>query len=94
MTYAYSALYEPAFPVIPVRLYNPETGESTDQLTALLDTGSDGTLVPIRFLQQILAPSLTETSIRSHWEEWRAVQLFIVDRAGRHEIPRSIRCWR
>jgi predicted aspartyl protease len=45
----------------------------------LLDTGSDGTLVPITYLRRILAPVLTNTRIRSHWGEWRPVQLFVVD---------------
>jgi len=46
---------------------------------ALLDTGSDGSLVPIAYLQQIFAPALTDTRISSHWGEWRSVQLFVVD---------------
>jgi predicted aspartyl protease len=46
---------------------------------ALLDTGSDGSLVPIAYLEEILAPPMADTHIRSHWGEWRAVQLFAVD---------------
>jgi predicted aspartyl protease len=46
---------------------------------ALLDTGSDGSPVPIVFLRQIFAPALTDTRIRSHWGEWRPAQLFVVD---------------
>ena len=30
-------------------------------------------------LVDVLAPVLTETRIRSHWGEWRSVQLFLVD---------------
>ena len=48
-------------------------------MNALLDTGSDGSLVPLLYLQQILAPALTDSRIRSHWGEWRSVQLFLVD---------------
>lgn len=44
-----------------------------------LDTGSDGSLVPIAHLRQIFAPALTDTRIRSHWGEWRSVQLYVVD---------------
>jgi len=52
---------------------------ATEKVQALLDTGSDGCLVPIAYLEQILAPPMADTHIRSHWGEWRAAQLFAVD---------------
>jgi len=79
MKYAYAAAYEPAFPAAPVVLRNNEEGLRTEKVQALLDTGSDGSLVPIAFLEEILAPTMTDTHIRSHWGEWRAAQLFAVD---------------
>jgi predicted aspartyl protease len=79
MKYPYDATYEPAFPTVPVILRNSEEGLRTETLQSLLDTGSDGSLVPIAFLEEILAPPLTDTHIRSHWGEWRAAQLFAVD---------------
>jgi predicted aspartyl protease len=60
-------------------LRNSEEGLRTEQVQALLDTGSDGSLVPIAYFEEILAPPMAETHIRSHWGEWRAVQLFAVD---------------
>jgi predicted aspartyl protease len=79
MRYPYDTTYEPAFPVVPVILRNSEEGLRTETLQSLLDTGSDGSLVPIAFLEEILAPPLVDTHIRSHWGEWRAAQLFAVD---------------
>ncbi len=79
MKYTYDAAYEPTFPAAPVVLGNSEEGLRTEKVQALLDTGSDGCLVPIAYLQQILAPPMTDTHIRSHWGEWRAAQLFAVD---------------
>lgn len=79
MKHSYSGDYAPSFPVLPVVLTNPEEGLRTAAVSALIDTGSDGTLVPIVFLEDILAPALTEMRIRSHWGEWRATQLFLVD---------------
>ncbi|MCW5853938.1 MAG: hypothetical protein KIT87_27980 [Anaerolineae bacterium] len=35
--------------------------------------------MPIEQLRAILAPVVTEARIRSHWGEWRTVQLFAVD---------------
>jgi len=79
MRYAYDAAYEPTFPAAPVVLGNSEEGLRTEKVQALLDTGSDGSLVPIAYLEQILAPPMADTHIRSHWGEWRLAQLFAVD---------------
>ncbi|MBL7162357.1 MAG: hypothetical protein ISS57_07100 [Anaerolineales bacterium] len=79
MKYPYTKEYQPSFPMIQIRLSNPEEGLRSESVNALLDTGSDGSLVPIEHLQQILAPVLKDTHIRSHWGEWRSVQLFAVD---------------
>lgn len=79
MRFPYSAAYEPAFPALPVVLRNSEEDLRTEKVQALLDTGSDGSLVPIAYLEAVLAPPLTDTRIRSHWGEWRAAQLFAVD---------------
>ncbi len=79
MKYAYAAAYQPPFPAAPIVLRNSEEGLRTEQVQALLDTGSDGSLVPIAYLEEILAPPLVDTHIRSHWGEWRAAQLFVVD---------------
>jgi predicted aspartyl protease len=79
MKHPYDISYEPTFPTITVAFQNVEVGRQTEPISALLDTGSDGTLVPIGLLRQILASPLTTTRIRSHWGEWRSVQLFAVD---------------
>lgn len=79
MKYPYSQDYQPPIPAIPVTLANSDEGLRTDAQNALIDTGSDGTLVPIGLLEDILAPALTETRIRSHWGEWRSVQIFLLD---------------
>lgn len=79
MKHPYDTDYRPPFPVIPVILHNGEEGLSTATESALLDTGSDGSMVPIIYLRQILAPAYAETRIRSHWGEWRPVQLFLVN---------------
>lgn len=79
MKYPYNISYQPPFPAVQVVLFNPEEGLSTFTIEGLIDTGSDGTLVPIAHLEEVLAPVLTVTRIRSHWGEWRSVQLFAVD---------------
>lgn len=79
MKYPYNQDYQPAFPACKISLYNSENDKRTEKLDALLDTGSDGSMVPIVYLQQILATVLTDARIRSHWGEPRLVQLFEVD---------------
>ncbi len=79
MKYPYDASYQPPFPVAQIILYNSEEGLHTAPENALLDTGSDGSLVPIAYLRQIFAPAITDTRMRSHWGEWRSAQLFVVD---------------
>ena len=73
MKILYAASYEPPFPVAQVVLDNTEEDRQTAALPALIDTGSDGSLVPLVYRRQILAPVLTETRIRSHWGESRVV---------------------
>ena len=79
MKYPYNANYQSPFPIIQVVLHNSEEGLRTSAENAFLDTGSDGSLVPVAYLRQIFAPALTDARIRSHWGEWRAVQLFMLN---------------
>jgi predicted aspartyl protease len=79
MRYPYDTSYQPPFPVVRVAFHNSEEGLHTAPEKALLDTGSDGSLVPVAYLRQIFAPALTDIRIRSHWGEWRSAQLFAVD---------------
>ena len=79
MKYPYDDSFQPPFPVLSVALRNSEEGLRTTTKSALVDAGSDGTLVAMALLEDILAPVLAETRIRSHWGEWRPVQLFLVD---------------
>ncbi len=79
MKYPYANHYTPSFPMIQIRFFNPEEGLSTESVGALLDTGSDGSLIPIAYLRHILAPALRDMRIKSHWGEWRSVQLFSID---------------
>jgi predicted aspartyl protease len=79
MKYPYTTFYRPPFPSAQIVLHNSEKELQTTAQSALLDTGSDGSLVPIAYLRGILAFPLTDTYIRSHWGERRAAQLFAVD---------------
>ena len=54
------------------------TGQSVGPLSAILDTGADGTLVPQHYLDAIGARRVMETGLRSQWGERRVVYLYLV----------------
>lgn len=79
MPYSFDAQFVLPFPQLPVVIRNIASTDTTLEITALLDTGADATLVPKSFLEQIQADELYATRIRSHWGEWRAVTVYVVD---------------
>jgi len=79
MKFPFDASFEPPFPAVEVILRNDDRDRRTGVLPALLDTGSDGTLVPLNRLWEIRAAALSDARIHSHWGEERRVQLFAVD---------------
>ena len=78
IAFPYDASYEPPLPVCDVILSAESTGRQT-QLTAIIDTGADGTIVPVRYLEEIGARRVFETGLRSQWGERRTVFLYLVD---------------
>ena len=79
MKHPYDSVFHPPFPVLQASLVNEEEGLRLGVERAYLDTGADGTLVPISYLRQMLAPILHDATIRSHWGERRSVQVFLTD---------------
>ena len=49
------------------------------ELSAIVHTGTDGTIVPIRYLRRIEARWPFEAGLHSHWGERRTVFLYLVD---------------
>ena len=52
-TMKYSNSYNPPAPIVKVKLRNIETLESVSEVPMLLDTGSDITLLPLSFCEEI-----------------------------------------
>lgn len=71
-------IYDPPAPACDVALTVASTGKRT-ALKAILDTGSDATLVPLPHLQAIGARRAFEARLRSQWGERRVVFLYLVD---------------
>ena len=79
MRHEYLTTYYPPMPALSVWLGYPDESLSVGPLTAIIDTGADGTLVPQSFIDQIGAPVVDDVRVRGHWGEWRSTQLFTVD---------------
>jgi predicted aspartyl protease len=66
-------------PALEIRIGYPGGELSMEPLMAIADTGADGTLIPQSLLDQIGAPIVDDTRIRSHWGDWRRVLVLTVD---------------
>jgi predicted aspartyl protease len=66
---AYSHDYFPAAPVLPVRVSLADGTPGQGMWSALVDTGADGTFVPTEILEELGAPVLYMTNVRSHLGE-------------------------
>jgi predicted aspartyl protease len=65
----YSEEYFPPAPVLKVSIAIPEESSTTREFSALVDTGSDGTLVPTSILDDFDLPISYMTNVRSHFGE-------------------------
>ena len=87
-TYSYSQKYSPAAPVVEARLKAPGRAEVSRSFTALIDSGADGTLLPIDLLEEIGARFEYEATLRGVTGESRAVDIYVADiTIGGHTIP-------
>ena len=77
-SYAYNTTYPgPAFPVVDLRI----TGQNSRQehVTALVDSGADGTLIPLTILQRISARKIDGRWARNISGIRYRVSMFMVD---------------
>ncbi len=79
MDYAYLDTYHPPMPALEIRLGYPGKELAIGPLTAIVDTGADGTLMPQSLIDEIEAPLVDDVRVRSPWGKWRYLQLFTVD---------------
>lgn len=79
MKFRYSDQYNPAAPVVGVTFISAAEQERIGPLLAMLDSGADGSIVPMPYLEKIQAPPTVEMVMRSQWGERRRVLLYLVD---------------
>ena len=59
----YNSAYSPAMPVVEVTLENVETGTQGEKLTAIVDSGADGCILPLKYLDAIGSESIRKTQM-------------------------------
>jgi hypothetical protein len=79
MKYPYSRNYLPAAPMLEVTFVSAAENRRVGPLAGIVDSGADGTLVPLRYLTEIQAPPTSEMYLRSQWGERRRAWLYLVD---------------
>jgi predicted aspartyl protease len=69
----------PPAPILPLRLSSPGEPASSSEYQDLIDTGSDFTLVPLRYLLAINAPETRSAFVRGLFSQQQLVTLYLVD---------------
>lgn len=79
MKRAYNQAYLPAAPVLRVRFGNSETIRFTQPIDALVDSGADITIAPVKLMRRIGAVVNGFQSARGQWGDAKTVKMYIVD---------------
>ena len=75
----YSDIYFPPAPVLMIRCAGPEERPPSGSILAIIDTGSDGSLVPMTILESIEAIPVGDAVLHGILGETRVVDLFEID---------------
>lgn len=74
----YDSDYDPALPIIEVVIESTKTGLKTEPLTSLIDSGADGCIVPVRYLDAIDAEHVRKARMRGVAGVSYIVDLYVV----------------
>jgi len=78
-SHTYSHDYFPAMPTLGIYLSLPSESPLVGPLTAVVDTGADGTLVPARILARFRTAETDQAWIVSQWGEYRLAKAYMLD---------------
>ncbi len=79
MKFPYDASYLPAAPSLEIRIGAPEEPLRVGPLDALVDTGADVSIVPIRHIKLLQVQVDNRKFLRSAWGEHRPVDVYLLD---------------
>lgn len=77
-TYEYSNEYDPPMPIVDVGISKPGRAQADVSVTALVDCGSDGTLIPLDILESAEAKYVGQAYIRGVLGYRQSVDLYLV----------------
>lgn len=77
-SFSYDRGYDPAMPVVEVRLLSPHSQASFGPITAVIDSGADGTMIPENYLDEIGALSVGTAVMSGIWGHKQRVNLYII----------------
>jgi predicted aspartyl protease len=77
--FKYDRSYRPPAPVITIQLAVPGEPFSVGPLSAFVDTGADGTIVPLRYLSPLGLTVDNRKYLRSQWGERRVVDICVLE---------------
>lgn len=87
-TFPHSRAYNPSAPTVEIELRRARRSDSYIKLNALVDSGSDGTLIPFEHLRRINARYAGQTRVRGLLGERRMIDSYWVSvRLGAIELP-------
>ncbi len=79
MSEAYLTSYFPPIPVFSVHLAPVGEAPQIGPLTAIVDTGADATIVPLKYLDEMDIPADYPAQLRGPWGNARLVQVYTID---------------
>jgi predicted aspartyl protease len=79
VNFSYSQSYYPPAPIVNVVLLSAAEGLRVGPLTALVDSGADGSIVPLVHLAELRAPTTAEIPVRGTWSDSRTMLLYLID---------------
>ncbi len=86
-THPYSTDYDPLMPIVEVGVSAARRSRTERALTALIDSGSDGTLIPIDILEAVGARYIDQARMQGILGGRRLVDIYLVSlRIGTHRL--------
>jgi len=79
MKFRYAADYVPPAPSVEIRLGIPDESLTVGPLQALVDTGADVSIVPLRYIEPLSVPVDNRKYLRSQWGDRRQVDVYLLD---------------
>lgn len=78
LTYPYNQTYVPAMPVIELGVSQPGSRQPDQTVSAVIDSGADGTLIEVRVLEAVGAAYVGEAIIRGISGPGQHIDVYLV----------------